>query len=257
MSTAPARPTSKHRQRYWQEFEWPKTGVAAVGTVTCDTNANAADGNTLTLNDGFRKVTYEYDKSANGVTAGNVSWAAGTTAASNATALAALIASNQPAFSVSDNLAGVLTLTHRLPGAIGNNAIVKSGAVIASKTDFAGGVDPGGSLLADTTYKIKKVKTRGIKVTRVTINLPAGLAADASNYCNFKLLKGASTVIANWSTLNSANGALTADTETDMVLTATVADQHLGDGDQLSLFVDVTGSPTVPPGRIEIEGEEL
>ncbi len=244
-------------------FDYPGSGfvaaVAATGTITCAANTAAADGDTVTIGDNFTAAkVYEYDKSSNGVTATRVSWAVGTTAASNATALAALIVANQPAFTVVDNLAGVLTLTQKWPGLGGNVTIASSGGVISAKTGMAGGLSAvATSITADTTIKLHKDKGRGLRIERVHLNVPVGLAASASDWCNFKLLKGASTIMANFSTLNTAQGTITADTPVEMVLSATVANRFLADGDQLSLFLDITGSPTVPPGRIVVEGYEL
>lgn len=117
-------------------------GTRASGTILCDTDANGGDGDTLTISDGINApVVYEYDKSSNGVTAGRVQQAAGTTAASNATALKALIEANQPALTVTDDLAGTLTLTHKFPGVFANVTITETGTVYQTVTGMAGGVD--------------------------------------------------------------------------------------------------------------------
>lgn len=261
--TSPARPPSLHQQRFWMSYNFPGSGftagVKATGSITCGTDAAATDGNSVTICDGVTKKTYEYDKSVNGVAAGNVTWLTGTTAAGNATALATLIAAQQPAISVSDNLAGVLTLTNNWPGTGGNVAVTKSGTgAVSAVTGMTGGLlEVATSITADTTVKLYKAKTTSLHITRAYLNLPVGLAQDAANYCNFKLLKGASTIVANWSTLTGANGTITADTPIDLVLTATLADLYLADADQLSLFIDITGSTTVPPGRLVVEGFEL
>lgn len=255
---ATARPRSATRQQKWSlSFNFPVTGVGATGTVTADTNANMTDGNTVSLSDGFRTVTYEYDKSANGVTAGNISWAAGTTAASVATNLRTAIIAQQPAFTVVDGGAGVLTITNNWPGSGGNVTTTKVSASALAVTGMSGGVSPEGGFVADTTIKLWKCKLRGLRLERVQLNLPSGLAGNASNFCNFKVIKGASTVMANWSTLNTLQSTITADTPVELVITSTVADRFLADGDQLSLFLDVTGTLTVPPGRIVLEGTEL
>ncbi len=257
MTTTPPRHLPHDHQKVVMTFNFPQTGLGASGTVTADTNANMADGNVVVLSDGIRIVTYEYDKSANGVTAGNTSWTAGTTAATVATNLKTAINATQPAFTVADNLAGVLTITNNWPGAGGNVTMTKTSASALAVTGMSGGVNPAGSLLADTTIKLHKVKGRGVRVDRVHLNLPAGLANSSSAYANFKVLKGASTVVATWSTQDTAQGTITADTPVELVLTATIANRFLADGDVLSLFVDVTGTPTVPPGRIVVEGYEL
>jgi hypothetical protein len=256
MSTARPRPPTQ-QQKWSLSFNFPQTGVGATGTVTADTNTNMADGDKVVLSDGVRFVTYEYDKAANGVTAGNVAWTAGTTAATVATNLRTAIIANQPGLTVTDNLAGVLTITNNWPGAGGNVTITKTSSSALAVTGMAGGVNPAGSVLADTTIKLFKAKTRSVRIDRVQLNLPAGLANSSSNYCDFKIIKGASTLVAHWSTQNTAQGTITADTPVELVNTSTVADRFLADGDTLSLFLDVTGTPTVPPGRLVIEGYEL
>jgi phage tail sheath gpL-like len=117
-------------------------GKYATGTIECDTDANGGDGDTLTVSDGINPaVVYEYDKASDGVQAGRVAQAAGTTAASNATALKALIEANQPDLTVTDNLAGILTLTHKFPGDFANITITETGTVYKTVTGMAGGVD--------------------------------------------------------------------------------------------------------------------
>ena len=257
MTATRPRPAARHQQKVGLTFNFPQQGVGAVGTVTADTNANMADGDKVVLSDGFRFVTYEYDKTANGVTAGAISWSVGTTAASVATNLKTAIDANQPGLTVSDNLAGVLTITNRWPGAGGNVTATKTSSSALAVTGMSGGVNPNGSILADTTIKLHKAKGRSIRVDRVHLNLPAGLAQDASNYCIFKVIKGSSTIMASWSTLTGTQGTITANTPVELVLSATIANRYLDDGDQLSLFLDVTGTPTVPPGRLVVEGTEL
>lgn len=115
------------------------------------------------------------------------------------------------------------------------------------------------SVSADTTTKITAIKTRSVRVERVWLSCPTGVTANGSNFVNFKVIKGASTVIANWTTATgvSGQGTITAATPIELVMTATVADRYLADADILSLFVDVTGTITVPLGRIVVEGTEL
>ncbi|HEY6018603.1 MAG TPA: hypothetical protein VIY48_01530, partial [Candidatus Paceibacterota bacterium] len=55
---------------------WIKQGTTVL--ITCATNADMTDGDKLIIAvAGVDAVTYEYDKSANGVASGNISWAAG------------------------------------------------------------------------------------------------------------------------------------------------------------------------------------
>lgn len=115
-------------------------GVSASATFTADTNANMADGDIVTLNTGISIKTYEYDKSANGVTAGRVSWTAGTTALSVAQNLRTAILANQPELSVTDNGDGTLTIVNRWIGAAGNNTNSKTSASALAITNFTGGL---------------------------------------------------------------------------------------------------------------------
>ena len=110
---------------------------------------------------------------------------------------------------------------------------------------------------ADATLALLVLKGHGVRIDRVMLSVPAGQAADASNYVNFKVIKNASTLVANWSTQTGQQGTITASTPVEMVVTATAADFNAVDGDKLSLFVDTTGTITVPAGRIVVEGIEL
>jgi hypothetical protein len=225
----------------------------ASGTITCAADAAAADGDIVTIGDGMNPaVVYEYDKSGNGVTAGRVAWAVGTTAASNATALAALIAANQPGISVSDNLAGVLTLTHKWPGVGGNVTITRSGNVTSAVTGMSGGSS--GALAATATQKGTKLP-RVFRVDSVQMNIPAGFAQDASNYWTIALKNG-STTVASWSTQTSGNGTVTAATPVTLTNSATDADLVFAAADIPSLVATKTGSPSsLPLVRLDVHGK--
>jgi hypothetical protein len=124
-------------------------GAVATGTITCETNANMTDGDYVTISDGFTAVLYEYDKSANGVTAGRVNWAAGSgTAESVALTLKTAIEANQPLFTVTTNGAGVVTLTQKMVGTVGNVTITENathaGVLVSG---MASGVNPTGALV--------------------------------------------------------------------------------------------------------------
>lgn len=253
MMTITRRPNDLEQEFFCFEFDHPGVApVAATGTITCATDAAAGDGDILTIDDGFRKVVYEYDKSSNGVTAGRVSWAAGTTAASNATALKLLIEANQPAFTVTDNLAGVLTLTHRWPGAGGNATILETGTVIASLTGMTGGVDAASH---NATYA-KKLMTaqRSMLVDKVEYINPTGLAGHASNYWEVALKKD-STVMAQWSTDSDVvgQGTLTANAIVNPVIVTAQAVALAGAVLSLAL-TKVASAANLPAGRIVIHG---
>lgn len=108
---------------------------------------------------------------------------------------------------------------------------------------------------ADTTEKVRKFK-RPFRVDAVQYINPTGLAQSATDYFNIKVLKG-STVVANWSTQTGAQGTLTADTHVNMVLSSTDADLVFAVDDILSLFLDETGTATLPAGRVQISGRYL
>lgn len=124
-------------------------GVVATGTITCVTNALMADGDYVTISDGFTSVLYEYDKSANGVTGGRVNWAVagGAGAAEDvAQTLKTAIEANQPLLTVTTNGAGVITLTQKLVGTVGNVTITENVANAGfTVTGMASGVDPTGA----------------------------------------------------------------------------------------------------------------
>ena len=230
----------------------------AGGTITCDTNAAGADGDIVTVSDGINPaVVYEYDKASDGVTGGRVSWAVGTTAASNATALAALIVANQPAIAVSDNLAGVLTLTHKFPGRGGNVTITKSGNVVSAVTGMTGGCS--GPIEATTTLRFAKIP-RDFRLSTVELSVPVGFTADASAYWTIAIKNG-STVVASWSTQTTGGspggqGALTANTPVTMTNNATDANLVFAAGDTPTLVVTKTGSPSsLPLARVSAHGK--
>lgn len=237
-----------------------ETGVQALapstGTIACAANAAAADGDTVTIGDGMNPaVVYEYDKSANGVGAGHITWAAGTTAASNATALAALIATNQPGLGVVDDLAGNLTITHKWPGAGGNVTITKSGAVVTTVTGLVNGSDA--AVSATTTEKFHENFTRDFRVDSVEYINYKGFVQDASNFWAIALKNG-STVVAQWSTqsgLTPAQGTLTAGVPVQLVLSGTDANLVLAATNVFSVVLTKSGTPApLPPGRVTVHG---
>ncbi len=232
--------------------------AAATGTIVCAANAAAADGDIVTVGDGMNPaVTYEYDKSSNGVTATRVAWAVGTTAASNATALAALIAANQPGLTVVDDLAGNLALTHKWPGVGGNVTITRTGGVITSVTGMAGGSS--GAVAATATQKVPKLP-RDYRVASVQLYVPAGFVASATDYWTVALKNG-STVVASWSTQTTGGspggqGTITAATPVVMTNNATDASLVFAAGDVPSLVMTKTGTPSsLPLTRIDVHGE--
>lgn len=114
------------------------------------------------------------------------------------------------------------------------------------------------SVTADTTIKLYKVPAgRSLRIDRVSYINPTGLAQDAANTFNIKITDG-TVVIANWDTTTGAQGTLTADTFVELVLIAdTGSNRTLAADDVLTLFLDETGTATLPAGRIVVEGRLL
>lgn len=237
--------------------------VAATGTLTCVANASMADGDYVTIGDGINPaILFEYDKSADGVTSGRTSWAAGASSATDvAVTLKNAINTAMPAL-LATNVAGVVTVTHRWPGAGGNITITENVANAGFLvTGMSGGADSAAnasaSLTATTTVKLFKCKDRSFRLDRAFYNNPTGFAADPTDYWTVAVLKG-TTVMASWSTLSTAQGALTADTPVNLVLSATDANTVADDGDVISMKFTKTGSPAaLPPGRLVLEGRYL
>jgi hypothetical protein len=112
---------------------------------------------------------------------------------------------------------------------------------------------------ADTTTKVYKTHpNRHFVVERVDYINPTGLVADASNTFNLKLQYGAGpTVLANWDTTTGQNGALAADTWVSFALNATPANLVLAPGTELALFLDETGTQTLPAGKLVLHGRYI
>lgn len=117
-----------------------------------------------------------------------------------------------------------------------------------------------GQLTGDTTVKLYKVPAgRNFRLDRATYVNPTGLAADANNYFDIKVRVKSTTVAAHWSTQTTGGspggqGALVADTWVDLVHSATDLDMVAEGGDEISVFYDETGTATLSPGRLVLEG---
>lgn len=120
---------------------WVKQGTTQL--ITCVTNANMADSDFITIAvSGGTTVVYEYDKSANGVTAGRQSWAAGaSTAIDVAATLATAIATAQPTLSVTNNANGTLTVTANDKIATFTENVANAGFTITSTSPLATAAD--------------------------------------------------------------------------------------------------------------------
>lgn len=84
-----------------------------------------------------------------------------------------------------------------------------------------------------------------------------GLAVSDTDYVVVTLQDGA-TVMATWSTKTTGgNGALTAHTFKAMALSAVSGALDAAAGDVLKLVFTVTGTPTLPAGRLVVHGRYL
>lgn len=108
---------------------------------------------------------------------------------------------------------------------------------------------------ASASYVLAFTPARKFRVRRVMYVNPTGLAADAANYFNLQLRKDATDVVANWSTETGQEGALTGDAPVEFTLSATDADLVCDAGTVLDLNLALTGTQTLPAGRLTIEGD--
>jgi len=98
---------------------------------------------------------------------------------------------------------------------------------------------------------------RACVIDSVDVISEAGVTAHAANYVNFKVLKGAATVVANWSTETGQQGTMTAATWHDMTMSATAADKRMAVGDTLKLLCDESGTYNITAGAVMIRGRYL
>ncbi len=244
--------------------------VAATASFVCETNANMADSDYITIGDGSLNppLLFEYDKTGDGVTGGRVAVTAGAgTAIQTASAFVAAINAAQLAVTASNvgGTSATVTLTHDIPGVIGNAATLTENVAAAGFTvsgaTFTGGaaaVADGALSLAESATRAIKLMTaqRGMRIEKVEYVNPTGLAGHGSNYWEIALKKG-STVMAQWSTDSDVvgQGTLTADALVNPVLSATDANLCAAAGDVLSLaLTKVASAANLPPGRLIVHG---
>lgn len=105
-------------------------GEKSTGLITCLAKADMVDTDYMKIFDGVSAagVLYEFDVAGDGATAGRVQVdiSGATTSADVAAILAPLIASNQPLLSVTDNLDGTISITHKLAGVVGNATMTEN-----------------------------------------------------------------------------------------------------------------------------------
>lgn len=251
----PKRSNSPWQEPFALPLEARGFAVASAGLITCVSNANMADSDYIAVGDGINPpILFEYDKSANGVTAGRTSVTAGAgTAAQTATVFYTALVAALPAMSFTDNGDGTITVAHKVAGAVGNVTITENVANAGfTVSGMSGGVNAG-EYGSTTTIKLMTSK-RQMRITKVEIINPAGLAGDASNYWTLALKKG-STTMASWSTATAAEGTLTANTPVLMTLSATDANLVTDVDDVLSLVLTKAASAAnLPAGRVVVHG---
>lgn len=222
--TIALRPQGLEQAAFSRAIEFPGVASHATTTITCVSNANMADTDYFALSDGLRNVTYEYDKSGNGVTAGRIAWAVAGGAAGAIEAAGTLktaIDANQPGFTVVDNADGTLTLTNKLAGAVGN---VTAAADNVSNAGFILGSSTGGrdatQLAASYTKKLEINPSR-IRIDEIEMVPAVGIAGHASAYWEIGIYKGTALVVADFT--------FTAEADDDLI-TRTAHGLLTGDG---------------------------
>ncbi len=107
----------------------------------------------------------------------------------------------------------------------------------------------------DTTVKIFRTGNRPFRVGRVRYVNPTGVAQSDTNWWVLNLQHGAGpTVAASYSTKTTGGqGTIAANTFVDLVLAADPGMVVPANTD-VSVFLDLTGTLTLPPGRFQIEG---
>lgn len=114
-----------------------------------------------------------------------------------------------------------------------------------------------GSVSATTTVKLWKTSTsRRARVARVNYCNPTGLAANASNFFDVRIVQG-STIAAKWSsnTTPTGDGAIAANAPFDLVLQTASGANFAPVSTEISLVLNLTGTATIPAGigLVEIE----
>lgn len=108
-----------------------------------------------------------------------------------------------------------------------------------------------GAISADDNQKLWKVPD-DFQIDRVLYVNPTGVAADPTNFVAVELRKGALTAASLPATSDTA---IAADTFVEMTLDTD--NTVLSAGDEISLNVDVTGTGSLPVGRVIIEGSYI
>jgi hypothetical protein len=131
-----------------------------------------------------------------------------------------------------------------------------SAAAEQSKGDYVTVVIDHPQVTADTTTTEWAVPSdRSFILDKAQYYNATGLANHATDFFNVKVLAGA-TVMANWSTETGQEGTATADTVLNMTLAAESA-RVCAPGTAVKLFLDESGTATLPAGKVILHGRYL
>lgn len=114
------------------------SNLYSMGSITCVPVADLVDGEEVTINNGERSETFEFDKTGNGVTAGNIAVDVSTltTAIEVAAAFMAAINTSAPYLGVAAQNSANATfyIVNRIPGARGEAGLISD---TVADEDFA------------------------------------------------------------------------------------------------------------------------
>jgi len=143
-----------------------KPDTSATGSITTVATASLVDGETFTLDDGVTAVTFEFDKTPDGVTPGNVAIdiSALTTADEVRDAIiGAIQGTGGFGITAADGGAATVSLTHIAGGTIGNttsaDTVANAGFIV---TNMAGGLDDGAFSTVLAAFATNKHKARWV-----------------------------------------------------------------------------------------------
>jgi hypothetical protein len=98
---------------------------------------------------------------------------------------------------------------------------------------------------------------RSLVLDRVLYVSSTGLAASDTDFVIIKVLNG-SAVAASWSTkATGGNGALPIGILVKPALSSVPSDVNARPGTRIKLSLDLTGAPTLPLGKVRVEGRLL
>lgn len=104
---------------------------------------------------------------------------------------------------------------------------------------------------ADTTTTEFKTGPARFRITGVSYVNATGLAGNASNFYNIVVQHGSATAAFNWSTSTAQQGTIAADTFVELVPNAGVL---VPANTRIQLLLDLTGTATLPAGKLVVRG---